>query len=41
MVKILIIVTNVSMYASGNLKTGLWLNELTHIYHAAREKSQL
>lgn len=36
--KILIIVTNVGMYASGNLKTGLWLSELTHIYHAAKEK---
>lgn len=36
--KILIIVTNVSMYASGKLKTGLWLSELTHIYHAVQEK---
>lgn len=36
--KILIIVTNVSMYASGHLKTGLWLSELTHIYHAAKER---
>ncbi|WP_250255350.1 type 1 glutamine amidotransferase domain-containing protein [Chryseobacterium sp. Marseille-Q3244] len=36
--KILIIVTNVSMYASGKLETGLWLSELTHIYHAAKEK---
>ncbi|AYZ35046.1 type 1 glutamine amidotransferase domain-containing protein [Chryseobacterium indologenes] len=36
--KILIIVTNVNIYASGHLKTGLWLSELTHIYHAAREK---
>ncbi|MGL6128812.1 type 1 glutamine amidotransferase domain-containing protein [Chryseobacterium artocarpi] len=36
--KILIIVTNVGMYASGHLKTGLWLSELTHIYHAAKEK---
>lgn len=35
---ILIIVTNVSMYASGHLKTGLWLSELTHIYHAAKQK---
>lgn len=26
------------MYASGTLKTGLWLSELTHIYHAAKEK---
>lgn len=38
MVKILIIVTNIGMYASGHLKTGLWLSELTHIYHAAKEK---
>lgn len=37
--KILIIVTNVSMYASGKLETGLWLSELTHIYHAAKEKA--
>lgn len=36
--KILIIVTNVGMYASGNLETGLWLSELTHLYHAAKEK---
>lgn len=36
--KILIIVTNAGMYASGNLETGLWLSELTHIYHAAKEK---
>ncbi|SIS59155.1 hypothetical protein SAMN05421786_101373 [Chryseobacterium ureilyticum] len=28
--KILIIVTNVGMYASGHLKTGLWLSELTY-----------
>lgn len=26
------------MYASGHLKTGLWLSELTHIYHSAKEK---
>ncbi|WP_185287828.1 type 1 glutamine amidotransferase domain-containing protein [Chryseobacterium lactis] len=36
--KILIMVTNVSLYASGHFKTGLWLSELTHIYHAAKEK---
>lgn len=35
--KILLIVTNVDMYASGNLETGLWLSELTHIYHSAAE----
>ncbi len=38
MLKILIIVTNTGMYASGRLETGLWLSELTHIYHAAKEK---
>lgn len=36
--RILLIVTNVGMYASGKLKTGLWLSELTHIYHAAKEE---
>lgn len=36
--KILILVTNISVYANGNPDTGLWLSELTHIYHAAREK---
>lgn len=36
--KIVIIVTNISLYADGNLKTGLWLSELTHLYHAAYEK---
>jgi putative intracellular protease/amidase len=38
MLKILIVVTNISAYAGGNLETGLWLSELTHIYHAAKEK---
>lgn len=38
MKKILLIVTNIDQYASGNFKTGLWLSELTHIYHAAKEK---
>ncbi|MGE8428036.1 MAG: hypothetical protein ACN6O7_09175 [Sphingobacterium sp.] len=38
MMKILIIVTNIGMYANGHLKTGLWLSELTHIYHTAKEK---
>jgi len=37
--KILIIVTNVATYANGKLPTGLWLSELTHIYHSAREKA--
>ena len=36
--KILIIVTNVAMYESGNLPTGLWLSELTHMYHSAKEQ---
>ena len=26
------------MYESGKLKTGLWLSELTHIYHSAKEQ---
>jgi len=38
MKKLLLIVTNVDRYASGRLKTGLWLSELTHIYHSAKEK---
>lgn len=37
-VKILIVVTNIGRYANGNLKTGLWLSELTHIYDAVKEK---
>jgi putative intracellular protease/amidase len=37
MKKILLIVTNIDHYASG-LETGLWLSELTHIYHSANEK---
>lgn len=35
--KILIIVTNISVYADGKLATGLWLSELTHIYRAAQQ----
>lgn len=35
--KILIIVTSTATYESG-LETGLWLSELTHIYHLAKEK---
>ncbi|MFB6456755.1 type 1 glutamine amidotransferase domain-containing protein [Chitinophaga sp. Hz27] len=38
MKNILLIVTNVDIYASGRFKTGLWLSELTHIYHSAKEK---
>jgi len=33
--KILIVVTNINVYDSGNLETGLWLSELTHLYHEA------
>lgn len=36
--KILIVVTSVATYESGNLETGLWLSELTHIYHLAKEQ---
>ncbi|HRN57710.1 MAG TPA: type 1 glutamine amidotransferase domain-containing protein [Agriterribacter sp.] len=36
--KMLIVVTGVAMYDSGKLKTGLWLSELTHIYHSAKER---
>ena len=35
--KLLLVVTNVAHYESG-LATGLWLSELTHIYHAAKQK---
>jgi len=34
--KILIIVTNINAYTSGK-ETGLWLSELTHLYHTAME----
>ncbi|GEM51221.1 type 1 glutamine amidotransferase domain-containing protein [Empedobacter brevis] len=37
-IKILIIVTNINIYASGNYPTGLWLSELTHIYEVAKAK---
>lgn len=36
--KILIIVTSVATYENQNLKTGLWLSELTHMYHSAKEQ---
>ncbi len=35
--KVLIVVTNISTYTSGK-ETGLWLSELTHIYDAAKKK---
>ena len=36
--KILLIVTGTDKYASGNPATGLWLSELTHIYHSSKEQ---
>lgn len=36
--KMLAVVTGTDMYADGNLETGLWLSELTHIYHCAEER---
>lgn len=38
MIKILIILTNINHYANSDLETGLWLSELTHLYHSAKEK---
>lgn len=35
---ILLIATGTREYASENLPTGLWLNELTHIFHSAKEQ---
>ncbi len=37
MKKVLILVTNSAKYASGKLQTGLWLSELTHLYHTLHE----
>ena len=39
LIKILIVTTNVNIYASGNYPTGLWLSELTHIYDAAKKNA--
>ncbi len=36
--KILIIVTSIDAYKGGDLPTGLWLSEFTHIYHSAKKK---
>lgn len=36
--KILLVVTSVARYDSGQLQTGLWLSEMTHIYHLAKEQ---
>lgn len=38
MKSILIIATNVGKYVDPDLKTGLWLSELTHIYKEATDK---
>lgn len=38
MSRILIIVTSVSKYENSELPTGLWLSELTHLYHSAKEQ---
>lgn len=35
--KILIIVTGTGSFANGELATGLWLSEFTHVYHSAKE----
>lgn len=35
--KVLIILTNIERYKNKNLPTGLWLSELTHMYHLAHE----
>jgi len=35
--RILIIVTNTDKYANSNLPTGLWLSELTHVFHSVNE----
>lgn len=36
--KMLIVVTSTGRFADGNLETGLWLSELTHIYNSAIEQ---
>jgi len=38
MMKILLMITSVAKYENSNLETGLWLSELTHIYHLANEQ---
>lgn len=37
--KILIVVTNVGIYKTKNLQTGLWLSELTHFYDKAKKQN--
>ena len=36
--KILLVVTATDAFADGELATGLWLSEFTHIYHSAKER---
>lgn len=36
--KILLVVTGTGRFAGSNRRTGLWLSELTHIYHDAKEQ---
>lgn len=36
--KLLTVVTGTGAYAGGTPETGLWLSELTHIYHSAKER---
>lgn len=36
--KVLLVVTGTGTFANGKLATGLWLSELTHIYHRAKER---
>lgn len=36
--KILAVVTSTNRFAGGNLETGLWLSELTHLYHCAEKQ---
>lgn len=36
--KLLAIVTGEGEFVNKNLRTGLWLSELTHIYHGAKSK---
>ena len=36
--KILFVVTGTGRFAKDNLSTGLWLSELTHVYHSAESR---
>ena len=36
--KLLAIVTGEGEFVNKNLRTGLWLSELTHIYHGAKKQ---